>query len=444
MTCKVDQWIVNSRDRFSLATNLTGYKILEDRADFSRVTSNTSLFISKMEQYLIARGNTEGALTLEDKVRKDLKLPIHDVLDTSSVEKLIDKWSRFMEDNKTLLDDKSRSQVPEIKSFLDVNLKGKISDAQGYLMGKVKQFHTTDKPNTLYVVVDKYIDFIFGAQDACRVAKSCGYQICEGPTAKRNFTSADMYATAGSTSASGHGKKGTTFKVTVPTYQKGSTTSKGSLPYHNKGIIPPATSSVTTSTSKQDETFITCTGCGNRGHDASVCERKNHRYFNSGGEAYSNSTAWRDVLKFFDNKEHLVLSTAGFPRIPNKKILAKLARFFPNKRINPDTFGGKTQYLSSYRNVCCDMCTLTHAYTNSESEDTPSLIAHNAYEYLNTVNIITKSTVLTTRALIDTGALHGSYAASRIKDHLLQYDGRVNKSSHLVCSPINDSCTLMC
>jgi hypothetical protein len=207
MNCKVDQWIVNSRDHFSLATNLTGYKILEDRSDFSRVTSNTSLFISKMEQYLIARGNTEGALTLEDKVRKDLKLNIHDVLDIPSVEKLIDKWSRFMEDNKTLLDDKSRSQVPEIKSFLDVNLKGKISDAQGYLMGKVKQFHTTDKPNTLYIVVDKYIDFIFGAQDACRVAKSCGYQICEGPTAKRNFTSADMYATAGSTSASGHGKK---------------------------------------------------------------------------------------------------------------------------------------------------------------------------------------------------------------------------------------------
>ena len=134
-----------------------------------------------MEQYLIARGNTEGALTLEDKVRKDLRLPIHDVLDIPSVEKLINTWSRFMEENKTLLDDFSTSQVPEIKTFLDINLKGKISDAQGYLLGKVKQFNTNDKPDRLCVVVDKYIDFVFGAQDACRVAKSCGYQSAKAP-----------------------------------------------------------------------------------------------------------------------------------------------------------------------------------------------------------------------------------------------------------------------
>ena len=126
-----------------------------------------------------------------------------------------------------------------------------------------------------------------------------------------------MYATAGYNSTSGHGKKGTTYKVTVPPYQKGSTTSKGSLPYHSKGITPPANSSVTTSSSKQDETIITCTGCGNRGHDASVCGHKHHKYFNSGGDAYENSTAWRDILRVFDNKENVVLNTIGSARIPN-------------------------------------------------------------------------------------------------------------------------------
>ena len=99
MTCRVDHWIVNSREKYSIASNLTGYRIIENRDDFETVMLNTALFITKMEQYLVARGNTEGAHTLDDKVRKSLKFNIHDVLDTRAVELMVDKWSQFIDDN---------------------------------------------------------------------------------------------------------------------------------------------------------------------------------------------------------------------------------------------------------------------------------------------------------------------------------------------------------
>ena len=126
-------------------------------------------------------------------------------------------------------------------------------------------------------------------------------------------------------------------------------------------------------------------------------------------------------------------------------MVSRLAELFPDKRLNPEKFGSKLHHLHSHTTVCCDLCTLmsTHAYASSEIEDTPSLIVHQAHEYLNIVNIITKSAVLPTRALIDTGALHGSYAATGIRDLFRREEGRVNISSQLVCSPINDSCTLI-
>ena len=71
-----------------------------------------------------------------------------------------------MDDNKTLLADPA-SQVPEIKTFLEINQRGRVSEAQAYLLGKVN----TDKPERLQAVVNKYIDLIFDAQEACKILR---------------------------------------------------------------------------------------------------------------------------------------------------------------------------------------------------------------------------------------------------------------------------------
>jgi hypothetical protein len=244
---------------------------------------NTALFITKMEQYLVARGNTEGAHTLDDKVRKSLKFNIHDVLDTRAVELMVDKWSQFIDDNRTLINNPA-SQTAEIKSFIEINTRGRVTEAQGYLMGKVKQYQTTDRPERLLSVVEVFIDLTYGAQEACKVAKSCGYRISAAPIAKRDIDTSDMYSTVGYSSSSGYGTKGPSPKGPAPVYHKGSSTSKGSAPTSQKSTTHSSVDAYITDT-KEEET-LRCNGCGNIGHHASICAFRRHKYFNKEDACY--------------------------------------------------------------------------------------------------------------------------------------------------------------
>ena len=165
---------------------------------------------------------------------------IHDILDTNAVETLVDKWSQFIEDNKMLVDNPA-PQFAEIKTFIEINFNnGRVTDAQSYLMGKSKQFQSTYKPERLQVVVDKYIDFVFGAQDACRIAKSCGYRIRDAPIAKRDIETADLYSTSVYNSDSGYGIKGRSSKGPSTMYHKGTPLARGhpltliSVPYSSR------------------------------------------------------------------------------------------------------------------------------------------------------------------------------------------------------------------
>ena len=76
--------------------------------------------------------------------------------------------------------------------------------------------------------------------------------------------------------------------------------------------------------------------------------------------------------------------------------------------------------------------------TFTDDEHLATLLNSNAHLHLNFTNIYTPTVIANTYALIDTGAIHGSYAGTWIKAHNLRA-GR-QKINTQICSPINNSC----
>ena len=72
--CKIDQWIVNHKDKEALAIFLLGNQIISDPSELGPILDDTATFIEKMEQFLIARGCDAGDVTLNRKVHNHLKL----------------------------------------------------------------------------------------------------------------------------------------------------------------------------------------------------------------------------------------------------------------------------------------------------------------------------------------------------------------------------------
>jgi hypothetical protein len=162
-----------------------------------------------MEQFLIARGCDAGDMTLNRKVQIHLKLIIHDILDMKAVESLVIKWTQFQSDNKAEVESNINQEV-EIKAFLEVNSKGtRVTDAQAYLIDKVRKFVAAEKPTSLAVVVTRYLQYVYETQVACRVAWSCGYRVRDAPIGKRSAETAGLYGyTTEYSNKSGYGKKG--------------------------------------------------------------------------------------------------------------------------------------------------------------------------------------------------------------------------------------------
>jgi len=83
-------------------------------------------------------------------------------------------------------------------------------------------------------------------------------------------------------------------------------------------------------------------------------------------------------------------------------------------------------------------CSLPQHCIPTDDDHLANLLSNYAPMHLNFTNVYTPITVANTFTLIDTGALHGSYAGTWIKAHNLRAGSK--KLNTNICSPINNSC----
>jgi hypothetical protein len=196
-----------------------------------------------------------------------------------------------------------------------------------------------------------------------------------------------------------------------------------------------------------------CTRCGALGHKAKTCTRpadQSHYLNDDPNIEYADSQGWANVL----NQWPGMLSATLYPRCPRKDHIfsidgpPKKAADEIHPLTKPSSGGGgrgrggrgpRGRGGGRGRGKCkCsihsdEQCTLT------DDEHLATLTKTNAPSHLNFTNIYTPTVVTNTYTLIDTGAIHGSYAGTWIKALNLRAGNR--KLNTQICSPINNSCT---
>ena len=75
---------------------------------------------------------------------------------------------------------------------------------------------------------------------------------------------------------------------------------------------------------------------------------------------------------------------------------------------------------------------------DDDDEHIATIVQLNTSHLLNFTNVYTPTVMANTYALIDTGALHGSYAGTWILAHNLRAGSKFKNKQ--ICSPINNTC----
>ena len=195
-----------------------------------------------------------------------------------------------------------------------------------------------------------------------------------------------------------------------------------------------------------------CTRCGTKGHRAKQCARpadQSHYLNDDPNTEYADSQAWQNVI----NQWPGMLSATEYPRCPSKQHIFSIEG--PPKKgttevhplTKPSGGGGRGRGGRGSRGrgggrgkggKCkCSIHNDEHC-TLTDEEYLATLVKTNAPLHLNFTNIYTPTVVTNTYALIDTGAIHGSYAGTWIKALNLRAGNK--KLNTQICSPINNSC----
>ena len=166
-------------------------------------------------------------------------------------------------------------------------------------------------------------------------------------------------------------------------------------------------------------------------------KRRHTNFFNSENCDFKASKQWTAVQAAFPRIAEVCIP----PRIPNVIILTAL------DKLTGSSFAKKSNPCKSLDEViacathCCDTCVqsqikLAHEHVILSTEYVYNMHANDSHNLFNYCEIMFSNCVYPTTCLIDTGALHGSYGASWIKD-LGVWTPSLDIS---ICSPINNSC----
>ena len=196
---------------------------------------------------------------------------------------------------------------------------------------------------------------------------------------------------------------------------------------------------------KNKEETVECTLCGVKGHMIGTCKKKNDQsqWLNNEDCCYRKSNVWAELSAKFP-KWHKVLD---YPRYPHASLLKRLEEEAKKPNKPKGKIPTEDINMNFKQRDQCHLCSAhnTHEFKIIDDEIVNILTHKKISPYLNIVEIYTprKKGVafqdpIASKALIDTGALHGSYVGTWIKTHDLSVIEQHNNK--LICSPINNSC----
>jgi len=301
----------------------------------------------------------------------------------------------------------------------------------------------------------------YEAKTACDLAYSMGMRfqgiMCQQDNDKQKqgggFASTSKYGGGGSSSSNKYGGGGKhnnqkrqerPFRQEEKQYRekKGFKDRKGFSKDNKRSFEDSAQNS---KRSKLGEQKQFCRGCGVDGHKQSDCGKKDHRFYNQSSSDFDKSEAWRKVKSELPS----IMDVLDYPRIPTYHHLSTL----DGTKINSSTKASGASPNDDLNMVsqCCESCNNNiHACILSDNDESINMLIANKHQsYFNYTEILIprlKQKEIEGRlvervpawALIDTGALHGSYVGTWIIRHNI--DVIENKLSTQVCNPINNSC----
>ena len=215
-----------------------------------------------------------------------------------------------------------------------------------------------------------------------------------------------------------------------------------------------------------------CKHCGINAHPEKSCSQdKLGPYYNPDMEvdSFGDSKSWAKCVRDFPK----ILEFTEHPRIPNvlhlKKYSLQYDQGATQRQGYPKKDGGKHHNSSSHQKnnnskgsttynkytgtkdsnknngsqKCKEPCTCTSQVSTHNIDLVANLAINNKSNYYNKINILNPEyphdIIATSFALIDTGALHGSYAGAWLLTHKNLRKGK-QFSNKQICSPINNTC----
>ena len=438
--CEVHIWLpVASQPRKLMYYALLGDALVSDEAEFNALLMNTPLFIEKAREYLHVHNATiKGDMSAIDIVRKTLKLKFQT---THNDEKLAmnKQWVTFATEHPSIASViTGTDQTNLVEEFIKINNGGGVSAMQRYVFAflRDRQPPITTLEECYMHLLQKWKALDAIADVASQIGMSFtggGYKTAFPDTRKRGWTDDTSSATNQQTWAQ---------KI------------KSDPP-----IKPP-------------QVFdIYCTQCGIGGHTFEECKADpNTTFINKNtANAYADSLAWKKCLKEYPN----MLAITGYPRIPKQSQIVlherpptaptshaggggrgrggrdSGGRNYRGGRGRSSRSGGRQKCEITPTSHTCD-CTNNAQVSHDDDVDDVEHIANIAKHttlsthHYNKITIINPNAtdeliIATTYALIDTGALHGSYVGTWILAHELRAGNKFKNSQ--ICSPINNTCT---
>jgi len=422
--CPISTWIpMHSNAWDSMYWSFEARGLVTGDADFKAMLEDTTRFLTVAKLYLQKSRAVKGVLSDQENVRAGLKFKFNNPTNESQKDGLTTQWVKFLHEHRDLIDNPSGSDQTElVDSFIEVNLLRGCSKAQNFIFSHLRDMKP--KPTSLREAYQAVLSKWRSTEGNCEVGLQVG-MIFPDPTYLQYFAP-ESNKVGGSATA---GPK----RARSDNEYQGHSTDKNST-----------------------TNFVgACTLCGIKNkHPAKSCPMKGEQgpYLNHDPNTeYANSNAWKAVLANWPQ----MLDETKYPRNPSEYHIkqfdgSKKSSSSSKPPPNPTGGGGRGRGDRDHhgkgrssgrgdgkgRGKC--KCSLPQHCTPTDDDHLANLLSNYAPMHLNFTNVYTPITVANTFTLIDTGALHGSYAGTWIKAHNLRAGSK--KLNTNICSPINNSC----
>ena len=425
--CPIDSWIPErSEARYSLGYHMLAHKVVKDETEFLNSLNDVATFLTLSNVLISKMSLMKDGVSHVALVRQTLLFDIDLRQASNAINKVVDLISKFRSNHKEIVE---LPNIDEQKLFteamIDINLKRQgVSQGQRVIFQDMKD-EKTPKIVNLSQSFTRLIVLCTDAKSICDKAHTYGMRFPD---------QTDQSTKPGAKSSNPH----------LP---GGGTGGGGKRALESDQHLKSATGK-------------TCSFCGYDNHLVKDCNQKRdgkkNPYFNHIRVDYEKSPAWKQCLKKFPR----ILEIVGYPRAPSQAHLEAYAKLDGETDGKPSKkpFKGNPPcvHLNTISQHCekCDACKhVVHLLTNND--DVCALISNDHSPYLNfaEINIPNKRKKTQEKldveglpviqkvpswALVDTGALHGSYVGTWIIKHNLTVVEENLKRQ--ICSPINNSC----